>query len=57
MVMHTCFFKYVKRNTDKDEIYGKILIDSYIYEADRKGSVASSMAYWILQKRGSKSEI
>ncbi len=39
------FLNDVKNNTDKDgQFMGKSLIDSYIYEADRKGSVASSMA-------------
>jgi len=39
------FLNDIKNNTDKDgEFMGKSLINSYIYEADRKGSVASSMA-------------
>ncbi|NMC55605.1 MAG: hypothetical protein GYA50_00025, partial [Eubacteriaceae bacterium] len=37
------FLNDAKNNTDKDgQFMGKSLIDSYIYEADRKGSVASS---------------
>jgi hypothetical protein len=39
------FINDVKNNTDKGGDYlGESLIDSYIYEADMKGSVASSLA-------------
>lgn len=45
------FLNDVKNNTDKGgEFMGKSLIDSYIYEADRKGSVASSLAVLNLEK-------